>query len=492
MESTLTSGTLIGAIFSASPDAVVVVDDNGTIVLTSPAVARLFGYFPEELVGEQLELLIPQDRRSRHGGHLEGFFRQPHARQMGAGLELEGLHREGETVPVDVSLAPVEVRGRHYVAAFVRDAKEHRRGLDRLHAVNEITQRLLRGARLEEVLVLVAERARYLVDAIASWVVTPGRSEHLVVSAAHGTGADELLGIELGESSFSAQVLATGKPFLLADFTASDNVPGPTHNYDFGPGLYIPLVAAHQRIGTLVMARSKGATPFDPLDIALTEVFASSAAVAMELGEARHELGRLQLVEEDERIARDLHDTVIQHLFAVGMSLQAVRGAASGPVAQRIDAAVGDLDNVIRDIRNTIFRLPGRSSEIRGLRDEMFKIAERFEEELGFSPRIDFHGPVDMAIPDEICEHLTQVLAEALSNVARHAQASSAEVIVELADQGLLLAVVDDGVGPSSGPFAGHGLRNMATRAEQLGGALSIAKREPSGTQLEWRIPLEP
>src|ERR1019366_4853588 len=138
-----------------------------------------------------------------------------------------------------------------------------------------------------------------------------------------------------------------------------------------------PLIADERRLGTLVIARSTGAPQFESLDIVLAEVFAGATTVALELGETREELGLLRVIEEDERIARDLHDTVIQQLFAVGMSLQAARNSATGRIGDRIDSAVTDLDNVIRDIRNTIFRLPGRTDGVRGLRDEMFQVVAR-------------------------------------------------------------------------------------------------------------------
>lgn len=495
MDSLVQPGNLIGAIFSASPDAVVVVDATGTIVLSSPAVERLFGYFPEELVGEPIELLVPMDRRQRHSGHLSGFFTSPHARQMGAGLELAGLHRGGETFAVDVSLAPVEVRGTHYVAAFVRDARERQRGIDRLRAVNEITQRLLRGAPVEAVLPYVAERARKLAGAVASWVVTPAHSGQLMIVAADGPGTEALIGTELSdETSRSAQVLATGRLDLIEDFAVAANVPAAAKELGLGPGLYVPLIADGRPLCTLVIARSEGESQFEALDIALAEVFASTTAIAFALGETRQELGRLGLIEEDERIARDLHDTVIQQLFAVGMSLQAARNAASGRLGDRIDSAVTDLDNVIRDIRNTIFRLPGRAAEVRGLRDEMFAMAERCDAELGFMPRIDLRGPVDMAIPDTVAGHLLQVLGEALSNVARHAKASTVEVVVEVVveveGRWLSLFVCDDGVGIASAPFAGHGLRNMSIRATELGGTFTTSSRAPTGTVLQWRVPL--
>ena len=491
MADTSNPGQLLGAIFSASPDAVVVIDETGTIMLSSPAVTDLFGYFPEELVGEQLEVLIPTDRRRQHASHIRRFFEAPLARQMGAGLQLAGRRRDGTTFAVDVSLTPVQVRGARYAAAFVRDARERQRDLDRLHAVNEITQRLLGGANASEVLSLVAERARHLSPADAVWIVTPASEGDLAIAAAAGPGTEGLLGAVLsGETSRSAEVMRTGSSQVVVDLSTAGNVPDAVAALDLGPGLYVPLIADERRLGALVLGRARGSTQFGALDVAFAELFASASAAAIELNDARAELGRLEIASEDERIARDLHDTVIQQIFAVGMSLQAARVTAVGPFAERIDGAIDELDAIIREIRNTIFRLPGRGTEQRGLRDDVLRLVNKHSEELGFVVRVAFDGPVDVSVPDGVAEHALQVLTEALSNTARHARASTVEVVVAVGDGWFSLTVADDGVGMPRRPTAGNGLRNMVTRATNLGGNFTASPREPSGTVVQWRVPI--
>jgi signal transduction histidine kinase len=224
--------------------------------------------------------------------------------------------------------------------------------------------------------------------------------------------------------------------------------------------------------------------------VAFAEVFAGAAATAIEMGAVRAELDRLSIVAEDERIARDLHDTVIQELFALGMSLQALSSSVTGAVGDRISTAVESLDDVIRQIRNTIFRLPGRNDLASGPREEMLRLADRYHEELGVLPRIAFLGPIDFAVPEIVSEHLLHVFA--LSNVGRHAHASKIEVVVTVEGEWLSLSLTDDGVGIGDGPSAGNGIRNMTTRAENLGGTCIIGRREPSGTIVEWRVPLSP
>jgi PAS domain S-box-containing protein len=484
-------GLLSAAIISASPDAVVVIDDTGTIVLSSPAVTTLFGYYPEELVGEPIETLLALERRSLHTEHIRAFFAAPRSRQMGAGLELAGRHREGAEFAVDVSLSLVEVRGRRYAAAFVRDASERKRGVDRLHAVNEITQRLLEGNSAAETLPLVAQSARRLTRSQAVWIVTPAAPDQLEVTAVNGPGTEVLLGVRLSaETSRSAEVMRTGQSEVIEDLSMAENVPTEVITLNLGPGLYVPLVAHERRLGTLVLGRTQGGPQFGPLDVAVAEVFATSTAAAIEVGEVRAELERIGIVNEDERIARDLHDTVLQSLFSIGMSLQAARASVTGPGIGRIDSAVDSLDGVIREIRNTIFRLPGRTGQANGLRDEMLRLADKYADQLGFAPRVAFHGPVDGSVSETVSDHLLKVVAEALSNAARHAHASSVEAIVTIENGWLLFSLIDDGVGMSDGLSAGNGLRNMATRAANLGGACRVTRREPSGTLLEWHVPL--
>lgn len=486
-----TPGQLLGAIFSASPDAVVIVDDSGKIVLSNPAVTALFGYYPEELVGESIGVLIPSDRRAIHADHLRHFFEAPRSRSMDVGLELFGRHRDGDEIAVQVSLAPVDIRGAHYAAAFVRDDRERKRGTDRLHAINELTQRLLAGAGVQDVLPFIAQKARSLSRSDVGWIVMPTSSGALEVAAVDGPGTQALLGVVLStETSRSAEVLRTGSAVVIEDLSTAANLPSEVAGLDLGPALYVPLVSDERLRGTLVLGRARGERPFEPVDVAFAEVFASATATAIELGEIRSEVERLGIINEHERIARDLHDTVIQQLFAIGMSLQAARKTASHPIGERIDAAVTDLDGVIHEIRNTIFRLPGLTKPASGLRDEMLRVADKYSEELGFSPRIAFHGPVDVSVPGLVSTELIQVLAEALSNAARHARASSVEVIVAVEEGWLSFTLIDNGVGISDEPTAGHGLRNMSIRATNLGGICSISRREPTGTIVEWKVPI--
>lgn len=482
------AGHLTAAVFSTSSDAIVVVDAEGSIVLSSAAVTRLFGYFPEELVGEPVELLVPEAARNGHATHRKRFVEAARARQMGTGLQLYGRARNGEEVPIDVSLAPTEVNGRRYVAAFVRDARERVRTVRQLEAIVDVTRQLLAGASIEESIALILERACELADASTAWLVTKVGDELRITSALGRS--ERLVGATLSATtSRSAQVLETGEIDLVENLSSAVNIPAAADELDLGPGVYLPLSGGERPAGVLVVARDKGQATFEPGALNTLRLFSAAAAVTLALGGTRHELERLRLIEEDERIARDLHDTIVQRAFAVGMSLEAVRRLASGPVLERIDAAVDGLDEMIRDLRNAIFRL-SHPLEAGTTRTSLTELAEELTGQLGFRPRLAFRGAVDDDVRGELAGELLAVAREAVSNVARHARASRLDIAVLVEDGWLILAVTDDGVGLGAARKAGNGLANMAERADRRGGTFEIARAEPSGTALTWRVPL--
>jgi signal transduction histidine kinase len=203
---------------------------------------------------------------------------------------------------------------------------------------------------------------------------------------------------------------------------------------------------------------------------------------------------QLALVDDRERIARDLHDTVIQRLFAVGLSLQGALGASSqSRIAERVESAIDEIDGTVRDIRTSIFSLHARRMPTAGLRDDILSTAREAGRALGFEPRVVFDGPIDSATSEPVREQLVPTLREALSNVVKHASAAHVTVSVIITAGELLLEVVDDGVGvPDAGVHGGRGLGNMHQRALTLAGRCEIRPRDGGGTVFTWRVPLKP
>ena len=449
-------------LLQASPNAVIVVDAAGTVLLASQAVRTLFGFDPDEVVGQPIEMLVPEQLRAIHQHHRSEFVAEGLSRPMGLGIELTGRRRDGTVFPIDVSLAPFEAGDRRVIATFVRDASDRQRQEARLRSINEITQRLLAGEATETTLELVARRARGLVDGDLGWVVTPFGRDDLVISAADGRGAESVVGVKIPpDTSIANRSMTERSSILVDDLSVEPAVPAEIRALGLGAGLYCPLSTEDRVLGALVVARPRGALAFNRNDIALVEVFANSAVVALTLGEDRLVLEQLQVTSEHERIGRDLHDTVIQRLFALGMSLQSIERLASGPAMAES-----------------------------GLREQVDGVVATAATQLGFSPRVGFQGPVDAATSPELASQVIAVLTEALSNVARHAEASSVEVVIAAEDGTLLVSVADNGVGPPRGRSAGNGLRNLADRARSLSGSVSITARHPSGTLVEWRVPV--
>jgi len=349
------------------------------------------------------------------------------------------------------------------------------------------------SADAPDLLRLIAERSQQNAHADLAAVALPVPSGGLRIEVVAGLGEDGATGPgRPPATSLIAQVFATGVPTRVAnrkevqEFAASQ--PGAP---DINSVLAVPLLGAAGVRGVLIAARLRGRLAFTAADLDGATGFANQAALTLELAEARAEQHRAEMLDERERIAADLHDHVIQRLFAAGMSLQAVAaGLGPGRQVDRITGTIQDLDDTISQIRTTIFQLQmsGRATS-RGLRSELLNVVSEVTPALGFDPAVRFSGLLEGTVSDEIAEDLFAVLREALSNIARHAQASTAEVEVAAEAGRLSLDVRDNGVGLSSGGRR-SGLANLRRRAEHHGGGLTLEPHTPSGTWLHWSVPL--
>ncbi|WP_304609534.1 GAF domain-containing protein [Planomonospora sp. ID67723] len=371
--------------------------------------------------------------------------------------------------------------------------EETRRRETWLQASSEVTTSLLSGAGPDEVLTLIARRARQMTDADLAQVLLPdGGGRMLRVGIAEGLGADRLQEMDFPiEGSAAGAVFSRGEPASYADLQDIPYPASPLRASGFGPGLMVPLGAAQAVRGVLVLAKKPGRSPFSQADLRMLAAFAGQAAIALELAEARKDAERLGLLEDRDRIAKDLHDVVIQRLFAVAMTLMSTVRLVERPEASgRLQNAINELDETIRQIRSTIFALQASGHDAApGLRAQIVELVEGARGHLGFMPGLRMEGPLDNQVPEPVVEQLLAVLREALSNLVRHAKATRAEVAVEVAGGRLTLVVRDDGVGL---PVGGRrsGLRNLQERAVGLGGSFEVTTGEEDGTRLRWSIPL--
>jgi signal transduction histidine kinase len=371
----------------------------------------------------------------------------------------------------------------------------------RLEALREVAARLLAGPQLDDLLVLIASHAMLLARADGCTVLIPGAREGtLVIDAAVGIAGD-LRGLEVPiDQSVAGEVIQTGKTEVVANLSAdSRTFPPAAERGISGSAMYLPLRARQEPFGALVVVRRVGAVAFGESDVELVEGFADLAAVAFEYISVHRELRRLAVLEERERIARELHDGAIQALFAVGMGLQATAARTGEPeVTRRLHGAVGELDRVISDLRSYIFGLRPGVLAGRHIDQALRRLAEETAMPAGVTTVVEVEEQVAAALSQHAGE-LVQVVREALSNVVRHARATTCRVslywrqgsVGGLPGRIAVLEVDDDGVGfdpRASRP--GHGLGNLSARAAALGGSLELESSSGEGTTVRVLIPL--
>ncbi|MCF3132360.1 sensor histidine kinase [Streptomyces olivochromogenes] len=365
-----------------------------------------------------------------------------------------------------------------------------------LRANAEITHSLMSGAGHAEVLGLIAERAREITGAALAVVAMPMAEDTgpLSVELALGQGADALRGLVLPEDgSLVGEAFARAAAVTCEDVTDDERfAAGLPQLTGLGPAVAVPIGTVGGGVrGVVLLVRETGHTPFTDKETEPLQVFAAQAAIAMELAERRRDAEEIAVLKDRDRIARDLHDLAIQRLFATGMTLQSAGRFIEHPEAgERVLRAVDDLDETIKIIRSTIFGLRAREGTAgTGLRARVVRVAGEAAPVLGFAPSVRMEGLLDTDVPREIADHVVAVLSEALTNVARHARAGRADVALATDGHELRLSVTDNGVGiPPDGRRSG--LRNMAERAQQLGGELTLDTPDEGGTALVWRVPL--
>jgi PAS domain S-box-containing protein len=454
------SDELIWGLVDAAPDGMVMADQEGRILLVNRQLEEQFGYERSELLGKSVEELLPDQLRQAHRAHRTRYAAEPRTRPMGTQLALLGQRKDGSSFPVEVSLSPLHSESGLLVVAAVRD----------------ITARLAAEAE--------SRRIHELLDATRDGVfifeVDTLRFSYV------NQGAVEQVG-------YSREALLTMTPLHIAPrFTESD-LRERLRPLATGHVSSTMFTTVHRRqdgldvpVEVIVQASAPTVGHEGQSFVALVRDISDRVEAEARLRDAAQEM---HLLADRERIGRDLHDSVVQRLFAAGMTLQSVASIAGDreDIAHRVNDVVDELDTTIREIRTAIYKLQPQAERRPGLRSEVLAVIEHERDALATEPRIHFDGVLDV-VADDIAAHLLATLREALSNVARHAAAGNVDVTIE-AGENLTLRVADDGVGIADEPDRGNGLNNMATRAEQLGGTFQIAAGPTGGCILEWKVP---
>jgi signal transduction histidine kinase len=375
----------------------------------------------------------------------------------------------------------------------------------RLYAESQLQQRWLNasvdiGSQLlstggEDPLYTIGRHAMAVADAdLVVLALLDRDAKNLVVEVAFGAGADDLIGSSfvLAET-LAGRVIAENRPLLavqgVVNAKLDSMLPG---GVDLGPAMVLPLVADGRPSGVLSIVRQRESGAFRPSDLDMAASFANHATLALELANSRAVEQRMVLLEDRDRIARDLHDHVIQELFAVGLGLECV-AAALGPdteLGQKVGSRVEDVDRTIRRIRTSIFGLHGpMASNGIGLRSSILEIVNEVTPALGFSPHVTFAGPFDLVVGEELADDVRAVVRESMTNVAKHAVATTASLDVTMTADQLIVTATDDGQGFVANGRA-SGTKNLSARAEKRSGSCDLSPVPAGGTVLTWKVPV--
>lgn len=368
-------------------------------------------------------------------------------------------------------------------ARLFDSARRHERMATTLSQVSAAFLAPAGGDALE----IVAKHVGSVVDADLVTIVVPDGDRRMHVAAADGTGADDVHGMSFA-SGGTLPARAMSVEGVVAEAEMRGDAPA---SIPSGPAAAVPLIAAGRRVGALCVARMPRSAAFTPQELDTVGEFAAQASIALTLAWARRDRQRLDVAEDRARIARDLHDHVIQRLFGAGLSLQAL--AAGDPAhAALIEEQVAELDAAITEIRTAIFTLRTRpDSRLVGVRHRVLDVVTELTPGLDTAPRLAFRGPVDLTVRGDLADDVIAAVRESLSNVVRHANAVNVAVSVTVGGDEVEVVVDDDGRGVAPDAHRGGGTANLAERASRRHGGFVLEPRDGGGSRARWWVSLE-
>ena len=479
-----------------APDAVIGVDETGEIKLVNSRTQAVFGYGREELIGERVEMLVPESLRPTHVGHRDRYFEAPRTRPMGASLDLHARRKDGTEFPCEISLSTVATDNGMMALAAIRDITDRRRDRDelrravrRLQAATDVAIAIGGETDLQRVLEAIVERGRALVEARAL-IILLREGEDLIVAATAAVAG----GLDPKVSELRIRADEASEQVLLGRFTEAD-----LGAKESGRALLAPLLFRGEPLGVVVALDRVGERGrFDVEDQRMLEAFAASAATGVATARSMAE-ERLQNTidaaeQERSRWARELHDETLQALAVLRMRLSsALREDGPEKLRDTGQAAVEQIDDEIVKLRRLITELRPASLDTIGLEAALQALVEQHQQDAGIAVDCDFDLPrEDEARPTPILETAVyRLVQEALNNVSKHSMASSADLTVKARRGAIEIEVQDNGVGFEP-PLVreGFGLVGMRERAALLGGSLDVESTRGSGTRVRAEIPL--
>lgn len=384
-------------------------------------------------------------------------------------------------------------------------------------ASQQLTTAMLEGTDEEDALLMIAQTVRGVAQADTAVIVLPSVGDTWAAEITDGYHAERLLGLVFPTEGRAMSVRREGTGMIVDSMARAQTMRLP-ELAEFGPALYAPLRSRGESSGVLILFRRQGSPEFDAADLPLAESLASQATLALELASARHAEDVASLLDERDRIGRDLHDFAIQQLFAAGMQLDATKQKVVGnevsteDIAALLDESLASVDEAVRQIRAIVHDLKEPDKTV-GLVERLRRETSLSRSFLGFAPSlvvslnglpinaVEEHEDLAIAsleqrISDDVADDMVAIVREGLSNIARHARATAGAVTIDVQDdshrQWVSIRVADDGKGIDPDRTRNSGLANMKQRAQHNGGTFYLSEGiDGKGTQINWRVPLD-
>ena len=495
------SDARLASIVNINNEAVISIDETQHIIFFNQGAIKIFGYSPFEAVGESIDMLLPKRFITAHKKHVVDFSNSAEmARLMGNCREIVGRRKTGEEFPAEASISKLEFKDRKIFTVVLRDISERKQAeqereerIVQLQALNEAARAISIELSRGQVLQKITEAARVLVKAkYAALGVHDGQGN---ISQFNTAGIEPEIREKIGPlpvgQGVLGQLLHKGQSLIVTNIANHPAAVGfPEHHPIMHNLLGVPIFSKEELIGALYLADKEDGSAFTETDQHLVEMLALHAAIAIENARLYGQTQRLAILEERERFARDLHDGIIQSIYAVGLTLDQVKLEAPSvneAVAEQIDLSMKSLANVIQDLRNYIFDLRPQALRYQGLKTRLDGLLKELRVNTLLPIQTEITPDIDNYLTDMQARHVFHICHEALANAARHAKAKHISLGVVRKNQKVTLWVEDDGIGFKSKPQVkpGHrGLANMQARASEIGAKLNITTAPQQGTRI--------
>ncbi|HEY85191.1 MAG TPA: PAS domain S-box protein [Chloroflexi bacterium] len=489
-------------ILDITSNAIIATDERQRIILFNKGAEEIFGYSSAEAMGQPLDILIPRNVITVHRQHINRFAdAEAFARLMDERQGVSGRRKNGEEFPAEASIAKLDTGGERIFTVVLRDITERKRIeqekeklIEQLRALNKAAQAIASELSLDQVLQTIVEAARSLLKVKYAALRLHNEQKRFITTGIDQKTYGKIKTLPVGRGLLNP-LLHQRQTLIVNDIAGHlQSVGFPEHHPAMRSLLGVPIRSKGKLIGALYLSDKEDGSNFAPADKQLVEMLALHATIAIENAHHHEQTQRLAILEERERFARDLHDGIIQSIYAVGLALDQAKAdilPSSQTTREQIDLSLKNLAAVIQDIRNYIFDLRPQATKHRGLKARLDGLIKEVKVNTLLPIESDIAPDINAELSDWQASHVFHICHESLSNAIRHAKPSRIAINLSKDGDAVTLIVADNGTGFDLPPeiHPGHrGLSNIRTRVSQLGGSLNIDTAPQQGTRVTLRF----